>query len=72
MVLWILMLFSIFYCTAEKLKRCQNLRGPFTLSLDCNGSELVNFSSVVVDRYIVFFDTTNRCCYYRELGGLGS
>jgi len=56
MVLWILMLFSIFYCTAGKLKRCRNLRGPFTLFLDRNGSEEVDCNSVAVDRYIVSFD----------------
>ncbi len=64
MVLWILMLISIFYCTAGKLERCQNLRGPFTLSLDCNGSE-VNCNSVVVDRYIVSFDMTDRYCSWK-------
>ncbi len=64
MVLWIQMLFSIFYCTAGKLKRCQNLWGPFTLSLDCDGSELANHSSVVVDRYIVSFDVTDRYCFW--------
>ena len=62
MALWILMLFSIFYCTAGKLKRCRNLRGPFTLFLDRNGSEEVNCNSVAVDRYIVSFDMTDRCC----------
>ncbi len=55
MVLVIQMLFSIFYCTAGKLKRCRNLRGPFSLSLDCDGSEVVNCNSVVVDCYIVSF-----------------
>ncbi len=56
MVLWISVLFSIFYRTAGKSKQCRNLRGPFTLSLDCDGSEIVNCNSVVelvVDRYIV-------------------
>ncbi len=65
MVLWILMLFSIFYCTAGKLKRCQNLRGPFTLSLDCYGSEVKNCKSVVVDRYIVSFDMTDLWCFWK-------
>ncbi len=37
------MLFSIFYCTAGKLIRCRNLRGAFTLCLDCDGSEVVDF-----------------------------
>jgi hypothetical protein len=37
MVLWILMLFWIFYCSAGKLKQCRNPWGPFTLSLDCDG-----------------------------------
>ena len=54
------MLFSIFYCTARKLKRCRNPWGPFTLSLDCDGSEVVNYNSVVVDRYIVSFDMADR------------
>jgi hypothetical protein len=69
MVLWILMLFSSFYCTAGKLKLCRNLSGPFTLSLDCDGSqsEIVNCNSVVVDRYIVSFDITDRCCYWKTV-----
>jgi hypothetical protein len=45
MVPWILMLFSIFYCTAGKLKQCRNLLGQFNLSLDCDGSEVVNCTS---------------------------
>jgi hypothetical protein len=49
MVLWIPMLFSIFYCTAGKLKQCRNLRGPFTLCLDLDGSEVVDCNSVAVD-----------------------
>ena len=65
MVLWILMLFSIFYCTAGKLKQSRNLWGPFTLSLDCDGFEVVNCNSVVVDRYIVSFDMTGRCCFWK-------
>jgi hypothetical protein len=60
MILWILMMFSILYCTAGKLKRCRNLREPFFLSLDCDGSEVVNCDSVVVDCYIVSFDMTDR------------
>ncbi len=56
MGLWILVLFSIFYCSAEKLKQRQNLRGPFTLSLDCDGTEVVHCDSVVFDCYIVSFD----------------
>ena len=67
MVLWILMLFSIFYCTAGKLKRFRNLRGPFALSLDCDGSEGINCNSVVVDRYIVSFDVTDRCCFWKMI-----
>ena len=67
MVLWILMLFSIFHCTAGKLKLCRNLRWPFILFLDhdCDGSEVVNCNSVVVDRYIVSFDMTDRCCFWK-------
>ncbi len=61
MVLLILMLFSIFYCTAGKLKQCRNLRGPFILCLDCYGSEVVDCNSVVVDSYILSFDMTDRC-----------
>ncbi len=64
MVLWIMMLFSIFDCTVGKLKQCRNLRGPFTLSLDCDGSE-VNCNSVVVDRYIVSFDVSDRYCFWK-------
>ncbi len=56
MVLWILVLISIFYCTAEKLKQRQNLRGPFTLSLDCDGTKVVICNSVAFDCYIVSFD----------------
>jgi hypothetical protein len=63
MVLWILMLISIFYGTAGKWKQRRNLRGQFTLSLDCNGSEVVNGDSAVVDRYIVPFDMTDLCCF---------
>ncbi len=62
MVLLIMMLFSIFFCTAGKLKLCRNLRGAFTVSLDCDGSEVVDFNSVAVDCYIVSFDMTDRCC----------
>jgi hypothetical protein len=58
MVLWILILFSIFYCTAGKLKQCRNRRGQF-------GSEVLNCNSVVVDRYIVSFDMTDRCCLWK-------
>ncbi len=65
MVLLILMLFSIFYCTAGKLKRCQNLRGPFTFCLNCDGSEVVDCNSVAVDRYMVSFDMTDRCCVWK-------
>ncbi len=65
MVLWILMLFSIFFCTAEKRKRCRNLRGSFTSSLDCDGSEVENFNYVVVDRYIVSFDMTDSGCFWK-------
>ena len=75
MVLWTLMMFSIFYCTAGKLKRCRNLRGPFTLFLDRNGSEEVDCNSVAVDRYIVSFDMTDRCCVWKMVmcwfGSLG-
>ena len=75
MVLWILMLFSIFYCTAGKLKRCRNLQGPFTLCIDCDGSEAVDCSSVAVDRCIVSFDMTDRCCVWKMVlcwfGSLG-
>ncbi len=75
MVLLILMLFSIFYCTAGKLKRCRNLQGPFTLCLDRDGSEVVDCNSVAVDRYIVSFDMTDRCCVWKMVlswfGSLG-
>jgi hypothetical protein len=37
----------------------------FTLSIDCGGSEKVNFNSIVVDRYIVSFDMTDRCCFWK-------
>ena len=41
MALWILTLFQSSYFTAGKLKQCRNLRGPFTLSLDCYGFEVI-------------------------------
>ncbi len=65
MALLILMLFSIFYCTAGKLKQCRNLRRQFTLCLDCNGSEVADCDSVAVDGYIVSFDMTDRCCGWK-------
>ncbi len=66
MVLWIRRLFSVLYCTAGKLKRYQNLQEAFTLSLDCDGSEVVNCYSVVVDLYIVSCDDmTDRCCFWK-------
>jgi hypothetical protein len=58
MILLILLLFSIFYCTAGKLKRCRNLRGQFTLYLDCDRCQVGDCNSVEVDRYIVSFDMT--------------
>jgi hypothetical protein len=39
--------------------------GQFTLSLDCDGSEVVNCNSVVLDRYIVPFDMTDCCCFWK-------
>ncbi len=59
--------FSIFYCTAGKSKQCRNLRGQFTLALDCNGSEseVVNCNSVVLDSYNVSFDMTDPCCFWK-------
>ncbi len=60
MVLWILMLFSIFCCTARKIEQCRNLRGQFTLCLYCDGSEVEDCNSVAVDHYIVSFDMTDR------------
>ncbi len=69
LVLLILKAFSIFYCNARKLKLCQNLRGPFTLCLDCDGSEVVDFSFVANDRNIQVvsfkFDMTYRCCVWK-------
>ncbi len=32
------------------------------LCLNCDGSEVVDCNSVAVDRYIVSFDMTDRCC----------
>ncbi len=61
------MLFSFFYCTAGKLKRCRNLRGAFTLCLDCDGSEVVYWISVAVDRYIVSFDMTDGYCFWKTV-----
>ncbi len=65
MVLMILMLFSIFYCTAGNRNDVEIFGGPFTLCLDCDGSEVVDCNSVVVDRYIVSFDMTDRCCVWK-------
>ncbi len=61
MVLRTLMLLSILNCAARKLKQYRNLSEPFILFPDCDGSEVVNCNSVVVDRYIVSFDMTDRC-----------
>jgi hypothetical protein len=55
----------------RKLKQCRNLQEPFTLFLNCDGSEVVNCNSVVVDRYIVSFDMTGRCFFWKmECAGL--
>ncbi len=51
MVLESLMLFSVLYCISGKLTRCRNLRGPFTLFFDFDGSEVIDFNPVAV----VFF-----------------
>ncbi len=51
MFLWILMLFSILYCTAGILKQCRNICWVITLCLDCNGSDVVDCISVAVGRY---------------------
>jgi hypothetical protein len=67
MVLWILTLVSIFFAVIIALPENRNFRGPFTLSLDCDGSEVVNCNSVVVDRYIVTFDMTDRCCFWKPV-----
>ncbi len=65
MVLWILMLFLIFYCTAGKLKRCRNLPRPITLSFNCDGSEVVNCNSFVDVLYIVTCVMTDSGCFWR-------
>ncbi len=54
-----------FLLHCRKIEMMSNLRGPFPLSLDCNGSEVINCNSVVVDRYIVSFDMTDRCCFWK-------
>ena len=75
MGLWIVMLFSIFFCTVGKLRWCRNLRGPFTLCLDRDGSEVVDCISVAIDRYIVSFDLIDCCCVWKMVlswfGSLG-
>jgi hypothetical protein len=44
---------------------CRDVRGPFTLSLDCDGSEVANCNSVVVDRYTASFEMTDSCCVWK-------
>ena len=51
-----------FLLHCRKIETMSNLRGPFTLFLDRDGSEEVDCSSVAADRYIVSFDMTDRCC----------
>ncbi len=41
--------------------------GGFTLCLDCDGSEVVDCISVAVDRYIVSFDVTDRCGFWKTV-----
>ncbi len=54
-----------FLLHCRKIETSRNLRGPFTLCLDCDGSEVVDFQSVAVDRYILSFDMTDRCCVWK-------
>jgi hypothetical protein len=42
-----------------------DLKKQISLSLNRNGSEVVNFHPVVVDSYIVSFDITDRCCSWK-------
>ena len=42
-----------FLLNCRKIETMSKSWGPFTLSLDCDGSKVVNCNSVVVDRYIV-------------------
>ncbi len=62
------MLFSVFYCAAGKLKRCRNLRGPFTfkLFLYFDGSEVVDCNpglKWIPGVVFIFFDMTDCCCF---------
>ncbi len=67
MVLWIWIMFSIFYCTAGKLKRSRNLRGAFTFLSWLRWIWSVGCISVAVDLYIVSFDMTDRCCFWKTV-----
>ncbi len=48
--------------TYPKISSGANSQMPFTSFLDRNGSEYADCNSVAVDRYIVSFDMTDRCC----------
>ncbi len=56
-----------FLLHCRTIEAMSNLRGVFTLSLDCDGSEVVNCNSVVVDRCIVSFEMTDLCCFWKTV-----
>ncbi len=54
-----------FLLHCRKIETISQSSGPFTVSLDCYGSEVVNCNSVVVNLYIVSSDMTDRCCFWK-------
>ena len=56
-----------FLLHCRKIDMVSNLRGAFTLCLDCDGSEVVDCISVAVDRYNVSFDMTDRYCFWKSV-----
>jgi hypothetical protein len=67
MVLWIVMPFSIFLLHWRKIETMSKSSGAVHLSLDCDGSEVVNCNSIVVDCYIVSVGMTDRCCFWKRV-----
>ncbi len=56
-----------FLLHCRKIEMMSNLRGQFALSVDCIGSGVVNCDSAAVDRCIVAFDMTDRCCFWEKV-----
>ncbi len=56
-----------FLLHCRKIETVSKSKGAFTLCHDCDGSEVVDCISVAVDRYIVSFDMTDRCCFWKTV-----